>query len=246
MSTSPINSQALITGGAKRIGASIARTLHAKGWDIAITFRHSSEEASKIASELNAIRPASAKILGPFDITSTKAAEHLAVEVRELDLLVNNASCFEPGTAENTDQTAWQRDWTANVEGHALLSQRLAPALRARRGSIVNIVDIYADRPLRGYLSYSVSKAAMAALTRGLAVELAPEIRVNGVAPGPILLPDDQASWNAGRWEQEISRTLLQRAGSPEDVAKTVAFLAEATYLTGVIIPVDGGKSINA
>ncbi|TAH47584.1 MAG: pteridine reductase [Betaproteobacteria bacterium] len=238
----------LVTGAARRVGAEIARTLHGAGACVALHYRHSAQEAERLAAALVAERPGSACSVGG-DLGEDGVPERVAATVLErfgrVDGLVNNASSFFPTEVGHIDRAAWDDLIGSNLKGPLFLSQALAPALRAARGAIVNIVDIHAEQPLRHYLLYSVAKSGLAGLTRALALELAPEVRVNGVSPGPIDWPEDGQFPPAER-ARIIAHTLLQRTGSPADIARTVRFLLlDAPYVTGQILAVDGGRSIH-
>ena len=236
----------LVTGAARRVGAAIARTLHASGATIALHYRSSASEAEALAAELNHVRPASASLVAgdlsidgvPETVARTVLGEHGVV-----DGLVNNASSFFPTPVGKIGADDWNELMGSNLRGPLFLSQALAPQLRARRGAIVNIVDIHAERPLRGYPLYSAAKAGLLGMTRALALELAPEVRVNGVSPGAIEWPEDEQFPPEER-EAIIRHTLLQRVGSPADIAGAVRFLMlDAPYVTGQILAVDGGRS---
>ncbi|MBN8441982.1 MAG: pteridine reductase [Thauera sp.] len=238
----------LVTGAARRVGAEIARQLHASGARIALHYRHSATEADRLASQLNALRAESAFTFGG-DLGVEGVPEQVAAAVLarfgRVDGLVNNASSFFPTEVGAIDRAAWDDLIGSNLKGPLFLSQALAPALRAQRGAIVNIVDIHAEQPLKHYLLYSVAKAGLAGLTRALALELAPEVRVNGVSPGPIDWPED-GQFSPAERERIVAHTLLQRTGSPADIACTVRFLLlDAPYITGQILAVDGGRSIH-
>ncbi|MBR0566464.1 pteridine reductase [Azoarcus sp. L1K30] len=238
----------LVTGAARRVGAAIASELHASGARIALHCRSSRLEAEALAASFNARRLGSAFIVGG-DLGADGVPEALADEALthfgRLDGLVNNASSFFPTPLGRIDSQAWNDLIGSNLKGPLFLTQALAPALRASNGAVVNIVDIHADRPLRHYALYCAAKAGLAGLTRALAIELAPDVRVNGVAPGPIEWPEDDQFANTER-ERIIRHTLLQREGSPADIARTVRFLLiDAPYVTGQILAVDGGRSVH-
>lgn len=238
----------LVTGGARRVGAEIVRTLHGAGASIALHYRHSAAEAERLAAELDIARPGSAVSVGGdlgVDGVPERIAQAVLARYGRIDGLVNNASSFFPTEVGRIDRAAWDDLIGSNLKGPLFLSQALAPALRETRGAIVNIVDIHAEQPLRHYLLYSVAKSGLAGLTRALALELAPEVRVNGVSPGPIDWPEDGQFPPAER-ERIVAHTLLQRIGSPADIARTVRFLMlDAPYITGQILAVDGGRSIH-
>jgi pteridine reductase len=237
---------ALVTGGGRRVGAAIVRRLHAAGANVLIHYRDSDVDAAKLESELNALRPKSAakvkaELLAPIAPRALVAAARDAFG--RLDLLVNNASSFFPVPLGEIEVSHWEELVGSNLRAPLFIAQEAAPELAKNGGSIVNVVDIHAERPLKGYPVYSIAKGGLAALTRSLALELAPAVRVNGVAPGAIQWPED------GQFEpQERSRiiatTPLGRIGSPDDIAQAVHFLACAGYVTGQILAVDGGRSI--
>jgi len=237
---------ALVTGGARRVGAAIVRRLHAAGALVLIHFRDSELDAAKLEAELNAVRPKSAakvkaELLAPIAPRALVNAAHDAFG--RLDLLVNNASSFFPVALGAVEPSHWEELLGSNLRAPLFISQEAAPQLAKTGGAIVNIVDIHADRPLKGYPVYSVAKAGLAALTRSLAVELAPRVRVNGVAPGAIAWPEDGQLDEAERG-RILATTPLGRVGTPEDIAHAVHFLACAPFVTGQIIAVDGGRSL--
>ncbi len=235
----------LITGAARRVGATIARHLHAAGLRVLIHYRGSRDEADALAADLNAVRPDSARTL-QADLLDPQAIEVLARDAEaawgRLDFLVNNASTFYPTPVGEIRESAWDDLIGSNLKAPTFLTQACNPALQRAQGAVVNIVDIHALRPLKGYPVYSAAKAGLWALTQAFARELGPGVRVNGVAPGAILAPED--AQNTGTHEAMIERTALKREGSPEDIARTVRFLLlDAPYITGQVIPVDGGRS---
>ena len=239
---------ALVTGAAKRIGAVIARTLHEAGANVAIHYNRSANEAAELAAKLNGRRPKSAFTVNA-DMLDVDAVEGMAQEVLDrigsdkLDVLVNNASNFYPTPIGTITREQWQDLMGSNLKAPLFLSQALLPALRAARGVIINIVDVHSQRPLRDHPVYGAAKAGLAMLTRSLAKDLGPHIRVNGVSPGAILWPDEGMS-DALR-AAIIKQTALKRAGTPEDIAAAVLFLVrDAPYVTGQIIAVDGGRSV--
>lgn len=236
----------LITGAARRVGAEIARTLHAAGAHVVLHYRSSAGDAEALARALNRERPGSAST-AQADLKEDGAPEALADAVLtrhgRLDALVNNASSFFPTPLGTIDTRAWSDLIGSNLKGPLFLSQALAPALRAAHGAIVNIVDIHADRPLRHYPLYCAAKAGLLGLTKALAVELAPEVRVNGVSPGAIDWPADGQITPAEQ-DEIVRHTLLGRTGNPADIARSVRFLVfDAPYVTGQILAVDGGRS---
>jgi pteridine reductase len=237
----------LITGGAKRVGAEIARVLHGAGANLAIHYRKSAREAEALAAELNGIRAGSTAIVPGELLEVTKLPTLVEYALRSfggLDVLINNASTFYPTKIGEITPQAWDDLLGTNLKVPTFLSQAAAPALRKSRGSIINIVDIHALRPLRDHTVYCTAKAGLHMLTRSLAKELGPEIRVNGIAPGPILWPSGQPE-DATKQAKIIERTILKRMGSPTDIARTALFLAaDAPYITGQILAVDGGRSV--
>jgi pteridine reductase len=238
----------LVTGGARRVGAAIARRLHRSGATLMLHHRSSVAEARKLQDELLAVRAGSVSLL-QGDLLDTAKLPHLIAHTVQtfgrLDALINNASTFLPTPVGEITEENWHNLIGTNVKAPLFLSQAAAPHLRRTQGAIVNITDIHAERPLKSYVVYTVAKAGLAGLTRSLARELAPEVRVNGVAPGPILWPED-GSWDEVTRQRTISNTLLKRTGDPDDIARAVHYLiAEAPYVTGQIIAVDGGRSIN-
>ncbi len=237
---------ALVTGGAKRVGAAIVRRLHAAGAQVALHYRGSETDAARLEAELAAVRAQSAVRLRR-DLLEPNAAELLVAAVIErfgrLDVVVNNASIFYPGKIGKIELRHWDELVGSNLRAPLFVSQAAAPHLKQAHGSIVNITDIHADRPLKGFALYSVAKAGLAALTRSLALELAPEVRVNSVAPGAIAWPDDGKFDNAER-QRIVATTPLGRVGNPADIAQAVHFLVTANFVTGQTIAVDGGRSV--
>ena len=237
---------ALVTGAARRIGAAIVRTLHAAGMRVAIHYRGSADEALALCAELNDSRPDSAKVF-QADLIETGAPERLVEEVLSwagtLDLLVNNASTFYPTPLGNIDEDSWTDLVGSNMKAPLFLSQAAAPHLRSAAGNIINIVDIHAERPLRDHHVYGAAKAGLAMLTHSLAKDLAPDVRVNGVSPGAIAWPED--GMTEAVKESILKEVPLGRSGNPADIANAVLFLVrDATYSTGQIMSIDGGRSI--
>ena len=237
---------ALVTGGARRVGAAIVRRLHAAGASVLIHYRDSEADAAALEAELNSVRAKSAvrvkaELLAPVAPRALVAAASDAFG--RLDLLVNNASSFFPVPLGGIEASHWEALIGSNLRAPLFIAQAAAPELARREGAIVNIVDIHAERPLKDYPLYSVAKGGLASLTRSLALELAPAVRVNGVAPGAIAWPDDGQFPPAER-ERIVATTPLGRIGTPEDIAQAVHFLACARFVTGQIIAVDGGRSI--
>lgn len=242
----PDSKVVLVTGAARRLGAATARLLHARGWRVLVHCRQSREEAAALAQELNARRADSCRIL-QADLARDADVERLAREAlavwSRVDALVNNASTFHPTPLGNVTGAQWDDLFSSNARAPFFLAQALAPELKRRRGAIVNMADIHATRPLREHTVYCMAKAANAMLTQSLARELAPEVRVNGIAPGAILWPETVPE--PDRQEKILAGIPLQRLGEPADIARTVAFLLEdAPYITGQVIAVDGGKSL--
>jgi pteridine reductase len=240
----------LITGAARRVGATLARELHGAGANVAIHFRKSAADAARLAAELNDRRPKSAATIRAdlLDIESPGSLVEFALRhFGALDVLVNNASTFYETPLGKITPAAWDDLVGTNLKAPLFLAQAAVPALKASRGLILNIVDIHALRPLRNYTVYCAAKAGLHMVTRSLAKELGPEIRVNGIAPGPILWPEGQGETGGDEQKRAkiIERTVLKRMGSPEDIARTAVFLAaDAPYITGQIIAVDGGRSV--
>jgi pteridine reductase len=239
----------LVTGGAKRVGAAICRRLHAAGAKVAIHYREAATEAAALCAELNVLRSDSA-LMVQADLLELVALPGLVGQVIErfgqLDAVVNNASSFYALPLAEINAAHWADLMGTNLKAPLFLAQAAASELRRQRGVIINIVDIHAERPMHGHLMYSVAKAGLAALTKSLAQELAPLVRVNGVAPGVILWPENEQWQDAEARRKIVDHTLLKREGEPDDIARTVQFLiADAPYITGQIIAVDGGRSIN-
>lgn len=242
----PIAPVVLVTGGARRVGAEIVRCLHATGAQVAVHYRHSRGEAEALVADLEGRRAGSAVALCA-DLLDSAAlpglVEAAVAHFGRLDGLVNNASSFFPTALGDIDETAWFDLIGSNLKAPLFLAQAAASHLAASGGAIVNIVDIHAERPLKGYPLYCAAKAGLLGLTRALALELAPRVRVNGVAPGAIEWPDD-GQFPPQERERIVAHTLLGRVGSPADIARTVRFLLfDAPYVTGQILSVDGGRS---
>ncbi|MGA2342450.1 MAG: pteridine reductase [Steroidobacteraceae bacterium] len=236
----------LITGGARRVGAEIARTLHAAGANIFLHYRSSAAAAAALVEEFNRARAGSAAAASE-NLLETQAPERLVAATLEvfgrLDVLINNASSFYPTPVGQITAAAWDDLIGINLRAPVFLAQAAAQSLARQRGLILNVIDIHGLRPLKGYPVYSAAKAGLAMLTRALARELGPEVRVNGIAPGPVLWPEQEMDEALQR--EIIAKTALKRHGSPQDVARTALFLAkDAPYITGQIIAVDGGRSI--
>jgi pteridine reductase len=236
---------ALITGAARRIGAVIARRLHAAGYDIALHCRRSRAELDALIAELEQARAQSTLAL-QADLADVNALAPLVAATLarfgRLDALVNNASAFYPTPVGSATPAQWDDLFAANARAPFFLAQAAAPHLARQHGAIVNLVDIYADNPLAQHPVYSMSKAALAAMTKALAFDLAPDVRVNGVAPGAVLWPE--AGKSALDRDAMIARTPLRRVGTPEDIAGAVAWLLDAPFVTGEIVRVDGGRHL--
>jgi len=240
------NQIVLVTGAARRIGAAIVTRLHAEGARVAIHYRGAAAEADALSADLNAVRPDSARTFR-CDLCNVEEIPPLVAAVvswgGRLDALVNNASTFYPTPVGTITESQWDDLVGSNFRAPLFLSQAAAPHLRSSRGAIVNIVDIHAQRPLRDHPVYGPAKAALAMLTRALAKDLAPEVRVNGVSPGAILWPED--GMNDTTRASILRQVPLGRPGEPGDIAGCVLFLLrDAPYVTGQIIAVDGGRSI--
>jgi len=238
----------LITGAVQRIGATIARTLHASGANILLHFRNSAAPAEQLKQELEQQRDNSVHFIqADFDQNAVfdEIAEQALKPWGRLDGLVNNASTFFPTPVGEITANDWDSLINPNLKAPLFLSQALTPALRKNKGAIVNIVDIHAERPLKNHPVYCAAKAGLAMLTKSLACELGPDIRVNGVAPGAILWPENELDNDAKN--KILSRTFLKRQGNPEDIAGAVLyFMRDAQYVTGQILAVDGGRSQNS
>lgn len=238
----------LITGAAHRIGAQMTRILHENGANIVLHYRNSSTAAEALQNELQAIRANSIKLV-QADLHQTGTLKDLIEQAvagwGQLDGLINNASSFYPTLVETATEEQWDDLIGTNLKAPFFLSQAAAPHLSKTEGCIVNIVDIHADRPLKAYPIYSMAKAGLVMMTRALACELGPEVRVNAIAPGAILWPENDM--DEATQEKIISRTFLKRKGTPEDIARTALFLIrDADYISGQVITVDGGRSLNS
>ena len=237
----------LVTGAARRVGAEIARTLHAAGANVVLHYRASAAEAEALAAGLNARREKSALAVR-HDLGESAGLsaliEGIVGHFGQLDALVNNASSFYPTPVGAINAAAWDDLIGSNLKGPLFLSQAAATHLAAANGCIVNITDIHAERPLKGYPLYCAAKAGLLGLTRALALELAPAVRVNAVAPGAIEWPENDSDFPPDERKAIIDHTLLKRVGSPADIARTVKFLIfDAPYITGQVINVDGGRT---
>lgn len=224
----------LITGGARRLGRAMAEAFAGRGDKLIITYRHSAEEAQGLAESLNGQALA-------CDLSDTTQIQALADALPAgVDVLVNNASDFAPAPLGEISEAHWQRMLDSNATGPLFLTQAVAPRLRAARGCVINLLDIHVERPRPHYTPYLMAKNALAAMTRGLALEMAPQVRVNGIAPGAILLPEGEESAEA-----LLPHIPLGRLGQPSDIAQAALYLADAPYVTGEIINVDGGRLLS-
>jgi pteridine reductase len=239
----------LITGGAKRVGAAICRLLHAEGFNLMIHYKSSLNEARALQAELNLQRPNSvATIQG--DLLNIAGIPNLVTETIKhfgrLDALINNASTYYPSELGEIDEQKWHDLMGSNLKAPLFLSQAAASELKKNHGCIVNITDMHVERPKKGYIVYSVAKAGLVTLTKSLAHELSPEVRVNAVAPGPVQWPENNPQFDEVYRQRVINQTLLKRVGEADDVAKAVRFLVmEAPFITGHVLAVDGGRSLN-
>ncbi len=239
----------LITGGAKRVGAAICRQLHAQGANLMIHYNTSVNEARALQAELNLMRPDSVAII-QGDLLNLAVLPNLISETVKhfgrLDVLINNASTYYPTEIGQINENNWQDLIGSNLKAPVFLAQAAAAELRKQHGCIVNITDMHIERPKKGYIVYSVAKAGLVTLTKSLAHELSPEVRVNAVAPGPVQWPEDNPQFDEVYRQRVINQTLLKRVGEPEDVAKAVKFLIyDAPFVTGHVLAVDGGRSLN-
>ena len=235
---------ALITGGAARIGAQIVKTLHHNQFNIIIHCNQSKDKAQLLCDELNSIRANSVEIVSG-NLNNIDELDSLVSSIKSIDLLVNNASIFYPKSIEDSEMKDWDDVINVNLKAPFFLSKGLSKTLSKNDGSIINIIDIHSERPLKNYAIYNISKAGLKMLTQTLAKELAPKIRVNGVSPGSILWPQDDAKISVDEKNLMLERIALHRQGSPEDIADTVLFLANSNYITGQIINIDGGRTLN-
>jgi pteridine reductase len=238
---------ALITGAARRIGACIAETLHQRGCDVFLHYHSSSGTVEELAKKLNAMRPQSA-ITVQADLGKAEEINRLSGQVKahtgQLDLLVNNASRFFPTGVGTTTMTEWDELMDSNLRGPYFLTQALLPQLATAGGSVVNLLDVHAVRPMAGHAVYCMAKAGLQMMTLAMAKDLGPQIRVNGVAPGAILWPEKDST--SEDQQKILSKTVMGRAGKPEDIASAVAYLGlDAPYITGQVLAVDGGRSLN-
>ena len=235
---------ALITGGAARIGAQIVKTLHHNQFNIIIHCNQSKDKAQLLCDELNSIRTNSVEIFSG-NLNNIDELDSLVSSINSIDLLVNNASVFYPKSVEDSEMKDWDDVININLKAPFFLSKGLSKTLSKNDGSIINIIDIHSERPLKKHAIYNISKAGLKMLTQTLAKELAPKIRVNGVSPGSILWPQDSAEISEDDKNLMLERIALHRQGSPQDIADTVLFLANSNYITGQIINIDGGRTLN-
>ncbi len=238
---------ALITGAARRIGACIAETLHQRGCHVFLHYHQSRPAVEKLAEALNGLRPGSATIV-QADLGGAEDIIRLADTVKacsgQLDLLVNNASRFFSTTLGTTTPKQWDELMDSNLRGAYFLTQALLPALATAGGSVVNLLDVHAARPMPNHAVYCMAKAALQMMTLALARDLGPQVRVNGVAPGAILWPEQEIS--SAEQQKILNKIVMGRVGKPADIASAVAFLGlDAPYITGQILAVDGGRSLN-
>lgn len=240
----------LITGAARRIGAEIARYFHTQSYNVIVHYRTSEQEALNLQQELNQIRPNSVVIIKAdlANLVNTDFVTEFVTRIRgfygQLDVLVNNASTFFATPLGNSNLEQWRDLMVSNAGGPFFLAQALMADLKKTQGSIINISDIHGVRPMKGYSIYSIAKAANDMLTKTLARELAPEINVNGVAPGPVLWPEHENELNSEEKHSILRKTLSGRQCTALNIAKTVLFLAENKDITGQVLAVDGGRSI--
>lgn len=244
-----LNKVVLITGGAKRVGAAISRQLHAVGFKVMIHYRSSKSEAQSLQSELNLQRPNSAALI-QGDLLKLNILPSLIAQTIDhfgrLDVLINNASTYYPTEIGDINERNWDDLIGSNLKAPIFLAQACAKELKKNHGCIINITDMHIERPKKGYILYSVAKAGLVTLTKSLAHELSPDVRVNAVAPGPVQWPESNPQFDEVYRQRVINQTLLKRIGQPEDVAKAVKFLVtDAPFITGHILAVDGGRSLN-
>lgn len=238
---------ALITGAARRIGAQTAQTLHQNGANIIIHYGRSADEAERLVAKLNMQRADSAVVL-QADLLKIEEVHHLAIQAfnafDSLDILVNNASTFYPTPLGSINENNWDDLMGTNIKAPLFLSQACYPALKQNNGSIINMLDIHARSPLKDYITYSCAKAAKVMMTRSLALEMGPEVRVNGIAPGTILWPEDENQMDIETRQEILQQIPLKRTGHPEDIANTILYLITTDYVNGQIIAVDGGRQL--
>jgi len=237
----------LITGSARRIGAEIARRLHSEGYSVIIHCRHSREEGENQVTALNNIRADSAYLVQAdlSDMTQVSAlAEQITAKFGDIHLLVNNASSFYPTPLDDSSQQQWDDLVNSNLRAAYFLTQSLSAGLKRNNGAVINLVDVHSQRGLPDYSIYSIAKAGVEMMVKVLAKDLAPSVRINGVSPGPILWPEAEAALSEAAKEEILQKTPLRRSGSPKDIADAVYFLAQAPFITGQVLAVDGGRSL--
>lgn len=249
MTTNLTNKVVLITGGAKRVGAAICRELHAHGAQLMIHYKSSVIEARALQAELNLQRANSVAII-QGDLLNIGILPNLITETinqfGKLDVLINNASTYYATEIGKITEENWHDLTGSNLKAPMFLAQAAAAELRKNHGCIVNITDMHIERPKKGYVVYSVAKAGLVTLTKSLAHELSPEVRVNAVAPGPVQWPENNPQFDEVYRQRVINQTLLKKIGEPQDIAKAVKFLvADAPFITGHVLAVDGGRSLN-
>jgi len=238
---------ALITGAARRIGAEVARSLHAEGMNVAVHYHHSRADAEALAETLEAERSGSVTLVGD-DLLEAEAAPRVVTAARDawgrLDALINNASTFYATPLDRVTREQWDDLMGTNLRAPLFLAQAAAPALRESGGAVVNMADVYAERPLADHPVYCAAKAGLVALTRSLARDLGPDVRVNAIAPGAVLWPEDSAA--EAQQRRMVEATALERPGEPADIARAVRYLlADAGYVTGHVLTIDGGRSLS-
>ena len=234
---------ALITGGAVRIGAQIVKTLHENNYRVLVHYHQSKKNAQILCNELNTKISNSAEMVCT-DLKSLSNIEKLSSKIESIDLLINNASVFYPTPLPKTKHEDWDNLINVNLKAPYFLATQLSNKLCSRNGSIINIVDIHSERPLRNHPIYSISKAGLKMLTLSLAKELAPNVRVNGISPGSIIWPQINGSISDNQKKIMLDRVALKRQGKPKDIAEAVLFLVESDYITGQIINIDGGRTL--
>ena len=241
---------AIITGGAKRVGAAISRRLHKANIDIIIHYRNSDTEANSLQEQLNKIRKGSASIIQAdlLDPNSYSLIINEAIKIYgQLNFLINNASSYYPTNINDINELNWNELIVSNLKAALFLSKEASPFLKKSNGSIINITDAHITNPKKNYIIYSIAKSGLTTLTKSLALELGPEIRVNAVAPGPVLWPDKSSEFDELYRKKVISQTMLKKVGDADDIAKAVEFLLlNAPFITSHILNVDGGRSFNS
>lgn len=249
MKFSPNNKVVLITGGAKRVGAAITRALHQQGANVMLHYHTSQQEAETLQAELNQTRADSVAIMQTNLLQTADLPKLIQATLQQfgrLDALINNASSYYATPLGGISEAQWDELTGSNLKAPLFLSQAAADALFASRGCIVNITDMHIERPKKHYIVYSAAKAGLVNLTKSLAQELAPNVRVNAVAPGPVLWPEDNQEFDETYRQQVVNQTLLKRTGEPDDIAKAVKFLVyDAPFITGHVLAVDGGRHLS-